>query len=68
MVLAAIVTFNPIGLAFLKSAFLAEEALARNIARPIVLSGAGIVGLAAVLEWLIRAFVMKSRGRGNTTA
>ena len=45
VVLAGVVTFNPVGLAFLKSAFLAEEALAHNIARPIVLSGAGIMGL-----------------------
>ena len=68
LLLAAIVSLNPVGLDFLRSAFLADEALTRNIARPIVLAAAAIVVLAAVTEWLVRAFVLKRRQRGTTTA
>ena len=68
LLLASIVALNPVGLDFLRSAFLAGEALTRNIAQPIVLAVAGIMVLAAVIEWLVRAFVLKRRGRGTTTA
>ena len=68
LLLAAIVSLNPVGLDFLRSAFLADEALTRNIARPIVLAAAAIVVLAAVTEWLVRAFVLKRRQRGTTIA
>jgi hypothetical protein len=68
LLLAAIVALNPVGLDFLRSAFLASEALTRNIARPIVLAVAAIMVLAAVTEWLVRAFAMKRRARGETTA
>ena len=67
LLLAAIVSLNPVGLDFLRSALLADEALTRNIARPIVLAGAAIVVLAAVTEWLVRAFVLKRRARGAMT-
>jgi len=68
MLLAALVALNPVGLDFLKSAFLASEALARDIARPIVLGVTGIAALAVVLEWRVRVFVLKSRNRGTTIA
>ena len=68
MLLAAVVALNPIGLDFLRSAFLADEALTRNIAMPIVLTGVAIMVLAGAIEWLIRACVLKRRGRGTTTA
>ena len=68
LLLAAIVSLNPVGLDFLRSAFLADEALTRNIARPIVLTGLAIMVLAGVVEWLVRAFVLKRRQRGTTTA
>jgi hypothetical protein len=68
MLLAAMVVLNPVGLDFLRSAFLADEALTRNIARPIVLAGLAIAALAAALEWLVRVYVLKRRRRGKTTA
>jgi hypothetical protein len=68
LLLAAVVALNPVGLDFLRFAFLASEALTRNIARPIVLAAAAIVVLAVVTDWLIRAFVLKRRRRGETTA
>jgi len=68
LLLAAVVALNPIGLDFLRSAFLADEALARNIARPIVLIGVAFLVLAVTTEWLIRVIVLKRRGRGTTTA
>ena len=66
LLLAVIVVLNPIGLDFLKSAFLANEALTRNIALPIVLTGVAILVLAVMTEWLIRVVVLKRRGRGTT--
>ncbi|MDI1267098.1 MAG: hypothetical protein PS018_27930 [bacterium] len=68
MLLAAMVALNPVGLDFLRSAFLADEALTRNIARPIVLTGLAIAALAVALEWLFRVYVLKRRRRGTTTA
>lgn len=68
MLLAAIVALNPFGLGFLQAAFLAEEALARNIARPIVLTVLAIAVLTAALEWRIRVHVLKRRSRGTTPA
>ena len=67
LLLAAIVALNPVGLDFLRSAFLASEALTRNIAQPIVLAAAAILVLAGVTEWLVRAFIVKRRARGGTS-
>ena len=66
MLFAAIVAFNPVGLDFLQSAFFAGEALARNIAQPIVLTATVIMGLACVIEWRIRTLLLKGRARGAT--
>ena len=66
MLLATAVALNPVGLEFLRSAFLAGEQLARNIAQPIVLTAMAILGLIGVLEWLVRLFVFKRRARGAT--
>jgi hypothetical protein len=68
MLLATAVALNPVGLEFLRSAFLAGEQLARNIAQPIVLTAMALLGLIGVLEWLVRVFIINRRARGETTA
>ena len=68
LLLTAAVALNPIGLDFLRSAFLASEQLARNIAEPIVLTAMAILVLIGVLEWLVRAFVINRRARGGTVS
>ncbi|WP_407189678.1 hypothetical protein [Bradyrhizobium centrosematis] len=64
LLLGAVVALNPIGLDFLHSAFFAGEQLARNIAQPIVLTTLAVMVLVAVLEWLMRSFLVKRRARG----
>ena len=66
--LAAIVSFNPLGLDVIHSAFFSAEALARNIWQPIALSAIAIMVLAVVLEWWIRALLINRRQRGTKTA
>jgi hypothetical protein len=68
MLLATVLALNPVGLEFLRSAFLAGEQLTRNIAQPIVLTAMAILGLIGVLEWLVRVFIINRRARGETTA
>jgi hypothetical protein len=68
MLLAVAVALNPVGLEFLRSAFLAGEQLARNIAQPIVLTAMAILGLIGALEWLVRALIINRRARGGPTA
>jgi hypothetical protein len=68
MLLTAVIALNPVGLEFLRSAFLAGEQLARNIAQPIVLTAMAILGLIGALEWLVRVFIINRRARGETTA
>ena len=67
MLLAAAVALNPVGLEFLRSAFLAGEQLARNIAQPIVLTAMAIFALVVALEWLVRVFIINRRARGEMT-
>ena len=64
LLLGAVVALNPVGLDFLHSAFFAGEQLARNIAQPIVLVALAVMVLAAMLEWLVRSFLVKRRARG----
>jgi len=66
MLLTAVIALNPVGLEFLRSAFLAGEQLARNIAQPIVLTAMAILGLIGALEWLVRVFIINRRARGET--
>jgi len=68
MLLTAVIALNPVGLEFLRSAFLAGEQLARNIAQPIVLTAMAILALVVSLEWLVRVFIINRRARGETTA
>lgn len=58
------VALNPVGLEFLRSAFLSGEQLSRNIAQPIVLSALAILVLVGIIEWLVRFVVFKRRARG----
>ena len=53
-VIAAIAALNPVGVAFLRSAFWSGEQLSRNIAQPIVFTAIGILVVAAILEVLIK--------------
>ncbi|WP_312015212.1 hypothetical protein [Bradyrhizobium lablabi] len=64
LVLSAALVLNPVGLDFLYSAFFAGEQLARNIARPIVLTALAIMAVVALLEWLVRSFIARRRARG----
>lgn len=64
LLLGAVVALNPVGLAFLRSAFFSGEQLSRNIAQPIVLSALAILLLVGIIEWLVRFVVFKRRARG----
>jgi hypothetical protein len=54
MLLAAVLALNPVGLDFVRAAFLAGEQLSGNIAQPIVLAALAIMALAVIVEWLER--------------
>lgn len=65
MLLAAAVAFNPVGLDFLRSAFMSTEQLSRNIAQPIVFMIGGILGGVCLLEFGIRQYLIrKHRSHG----
>ena len=68
MLLTFAVALNPVGLDFLRSAFFADEQLARNIAQPIVLSAMANLALIGAVEWLVILFLINRRARGGTTA
>jgi hypothetical protein len=63
MLIAAIVVLNPPGLEIIRLAFFSVEALSRNIARPIVLTGTVIAALVVAAEWQTRKFIIKRRDR-----
>ncbi len=67
LLLAAILALNPLGIDVTRAAFLSGESLSRGIWGPIVLAGAVVMILSAVLEWGIRAFILNRRARGTTT-
>lgn len=67
MLLTFAVALTPVGLDFLRSAFFADEQLARNIAQPIVLSAMAILALIGAFECLVRLFLINRRARGGTT-
>ena len=67
MLIAAIVTLNPLGLDIIHPAFFSSEALSRNIWGPIALTGIAIMALIVLLEWLIRKFIIKRRARVAAT-
>jgi hypothetical protein len=67
LLLSAIVALNPLGLDVIYSAFLANEALSRNIWGSIALTGLAIMALIIVLEWLTRKFIINRRARATAT-
>ncbi len=65
ILLAAVVLLNPLGLDIFYAAFQSNEALSRNIWRPIYLIGVTIFAALIAVEWWMRA--RRYRGRPNTT-
>lgn len=61
LLLAAAAVLNPVGLDFLRSAFMSNEQLSRNIARPIVLMTGGVLGVLCLLEFGIRQYLVKKQ-------
>lgn len=59
VIIAAVL--NPVGLDFLRSAFLSNERLSRNIARPIVFMIGGVLGVLCLLEFGIRQYLVKKQ-------
>ena len=57
--LAAAIALNPVGLDFLHGAFMSNEQLSRNIARPIVFMIGGVLGALCVLEFGIRQYLVR---------
>jgi hypothetical protein len=68
MLLAAALVLNPLGLDVLNTAFLSNEQLSRSIWQPIALIAIGILLALSILEWFLRALVLKRRARRTTTA
>ena len=68
VLLAAIISFNPLGLDVIYAAFFSGEALSRNIWGSIALTGIAIMVLIAVAEWRIRVLLINRRQRGTGTA
>jgi hypothetical protein len=68
MLLAAILAFNRIGSDVIDAAFFSEEALSRNIWRPIMLIATAVMVLIGLLEWRIRMFILNRRVRDARTA
>jgi hypothetical protein len=61
MVLAVAAALNPVGLDFLHGAFMSNEQLSRNIARPIVVMIGGGLGVLCLLEFGIRQYLVRKR-------
>jgi len=61
--LAVVLAINPIGWDFLYTAFYSSEALARDIARPLVFAAMLILAVLALLEWLIWRAIRRRRVR-----
>ena len=61
ILLAAAAVVNPVGLDFLHGAFMSNEQLSRNIARPIVLMIGGVLGALIALEFILRKYLMRRR-------
>jgi hypothetical protein len=68
MLLAAALVLNPLGLDVVNTAFLSNEQLSRSIWQPIALIAIGILLALSILEWFLRALVLKRRARRTTTA
>lgn len=61
ILLAAGAALNPVGLDFLHGAFMSNEQLSRNIARPIVFMIGAVLGVLCLLEVGIRQHLVKKQ-------
>ena len=59
LLLMAFAALNPIGLDFINNAFFSGEQLSRNIAGPIVLTALAFLCALALVEYLIRATLLR---------
>jgi hypothetical protein len=66
--LVAAVVLNPIGLDIFYGAFLSGEQLSRNIWGSIAWIGIAILATIVLLEWAVRALILKRNMRNTTTA
>ena len=60
-VIGTVIALVPPGRDMIEGAFFATEALTRNIARPLVMIGIGILAAIAVVEWYVRSFLHRRR-------
>jgi hypothetical protein len=65
LLIAAVLVFNPVGFDILHATFFSAESLSRGIWRPIALAIGSIIALVVLLEWGLRAFVIRRRSRGK---
>jgi hypothetical protein len=65
--LAAAVVLNPIGLDIFYSAFLSGEQLSRNIWGSIAWIGMALLAMIVLLEWAVRALILKRSATRTTT-
>jgi len=65
MLLAAVITLNPLGIDVIHAAFFSGEALSRNIWGSIALTGMAITVLIILLEWGTRKSIISRRARGT---
>ncbi|UVO40153.1 hypothetical protein KUL72_18185 [Bradyrhizobium arachidis] len=64
MLISLVATLSPLGRDIVVSAFLAGEALSRNIWAPIALTIFAVMTAAILLEWLVRTYIINRRARG----
>ncbi|MDN4981910.1 hypothetical protein QY049_01560 [Bradyrhizobium sp. WYCCWR 13022] len=64
MLISLVATLSPLGRDIVVSAFLAGEALSRNIWAPITLTIFAVMTAAILLEWLVRTYIINRRARG----
>ena len=60
-VIGIVIALVPPGRDMIEGAFFSSEALTRNIARPLVMIGIGILAAIAVVEWYVRSFLHRRR-------
>ena len=65
-VLGTLIALVPPGRGMIEGAFFSSEALTRNIARPLVMIGIGILAAVAVIEWFVRSFFHRRRQPAST--
>jgi hypothetical protein len=66
-IVAVVLAVNPVGQGFIHGAFLSNEQLSRNIARPIVIVAVLLLLAAGVLEWWV-GMLLRRRRAGRDAA